>query len=168
MKHQSKTINYAVYNAGAGREHIADTTKVQLPSIENMSDTIKGAGIMGEIDLPSLAMPGSMVLSMSMRITSKTATKLKSGGVQNLEIVWNVDELNGSTGGVRAVQHKAFVKGILKKFDEGAVESGAQMDGSIELETLYYKRVIDGENILEIDKLNNVYRVLGKDIAPKL
>jgi len=168
MRYQAKTINYAVYNTGAGREHIADTTKVQLPSIENMSDTIKGAGIMGEIDLPSVAMPGSMVTAISMRVDSKTAAKLSSRGTQSLEIVWNIDELNGSTGGVRAVQHKAFVKGVLKKFDPGSVETGAQMDGSIELETIYYKRVIDGETIMEIDKLNNVFRVLGVDLAPKL
>lgn len=168
MKYQSKTINYAVYNTAAGREHIADTTKVQLPAIENMSDTIKGAGIMGEIDLPSMAMPGSMTTAISLRVDSKTAAKLSGRGTQSLEIVWNIDQLDGSSGSVKAVQHKAFVKGVLKKFDPGSVEPGAQMDGSIEIETLYFKRVIDGETIMEIDKLNNVYRVLGVDLAPKL
>ncbi len=168
MKLQSKTINYAVYNLSAGREHIGDTTKVQLPSVEHLTDTVKGAGIMGEIDMPSLPMPGSMTTAITQRIDSITAAKLSAPGMQSLEIVWNVDELDGSSGAVRAVQHKAFIKGLCKKYDQGGVESGAAMESSMELEIIYYKRIIDGKNVLEIDKLNNIYRLLGKDLAPKL
>ena len=49
------------------------------------------------------------------------------------------------------------------KIGEGKIEPGSGQDGSYEYEVLSYKRVTNGKNILEIDKLNGVFKVNGVD-----
>ena len=46
-----KLINFRVYLDGNNLIGVAD---VELPSIEAMTETVKGAGIAGEIDSPTL------------------------------------------------------------------------------------------------------------------
>ena len=47
MKIGNKVINYSIY---ASSKKIGDTSSVELPEIEFLTDSIKGAGLIGEID----------------------------------------------------------------------------------------------------------------------
>ncbi len=51
-----------------------------------------------------------------------------------------------------------------KKADEGKIESGASQDGSISFEVIAYKRICDGKEIINVDKLNGIYKINGKDM----
>ena len=66
-------------------------------------------------------------------------------------------------GGMRVV-----VRGKQKKFDAGKLKQGEQMDASVTLEIIYLLIEIDGKNKIELDKLNFVYKVNGKDILEKV
>ncbi|MBP1926847.1 P2 family phage contractile tail tube protein [Sedimentibacter acidaminivorans] len=163
MKVRNKTINYNIYtkiNNKANR--ILDTTEVTLPSIENGSDSIKGTGILGEIDLPNLYQPGSMTTIISFRGINESAAEMLV--TDNLEIRWITDrfDTNGLKNGID--HHKAFLTVKLKKFDEGKVGSGESSDGSYEYEVLAYKRIMNGEELLHIDKLNSIFSVRGKNL----
>ena len=59
-----KLIAYRAYKDGKDMLGIAD---VELPDIEAMSDTIKGAGISGEVDLPTLGHIGAMSMTINWR-----------------------------------------------------------------------------------------------------
>lgn len=78
-----------------------------------------------------------------------------------LEYRWVTDVLDPSTGKVSVISHKAFLKVINKKFEEGKLESGAAEDGSASYEVLAYKRIVNGAEILNIDKLNGIFAVNG-------
>ena len=66
-----KLINYKVYLDRSDMVGLAD---VELPNFEAMTETIKGAGIAGEIDSPTLGHYGSMTLTLNWRtITSENA-----------------------------------------------------------------------------------------------
>lgn len=165
----NKVINYSVYGKIEGRLTIlSDTSNCQLPSIESLSDTVKGAGIMGEIDFPSFCQIGSMVFTPGFRIDGEHAAALMAPGMQEFEVRWVVDRLDSANIQMGVDAHKAIIKGMPKKYDPGRVEAGATQDGSNDFEVVYYKKIVNGKAILEIDKLNNVFKVNGVDYAASI
>lgn len=141
---------------------IDDNISCQLPSIEVQTGEIKGAGILGSIDLPVTGQIGSMTFSASMRSINKNAANLAKPGVQNLELRFAQDTV---TAGGQMVPEgtKIFIAGINKKYDPGKVEANSTMDGSIEFEVLRYRQVISGVETLLIDKQNFIYKINGTD-----
>ena len=156
----NKVIDYTVYVRENGKAtKIGDTTSVTLPSIEKLTDTIKGSGIIGEIDVPTYGQIGSMETEISIR-TANEKFGLLIIAIE-LEYRWVTDVLDPSTGKVSVIAHKAFLKVINKKLEEGKLESGAAEDGSASYEVLAYKRIVNGAEILNIDKLNGIFAVNG-------
>lgn len=160
----NKVVNYSVYVRQNGRAvRIGDTTSVQLPSIEMLTDTIKGAGIMGEIDWPSYYQPGSMTFTINIRVTGEELALL--AGADNIELRWVTDVFDTTNVKTGVNAHKAFIRCVAKKIDEGKLEPGAAQDGSFEYEVFAYKRTVNGKEVLNIDKFNGIFAVGGKDYA---
>ena len=67
----NKTVQYAVYSRDGGSPaYVQDTTTVTRPSLEFLTDTLSGAGINGEIDMPTYAQLGSMTYEIGLRRTN--------------------------------------------------------------------------------------------------
>ncbi|WP_142413061.1 phage major tail tube protein [Hathewaya massiliensis] len=163
-KISNKTINYSVYVNNDGRvSKIDDTTEVKLPEVEMLSDTIKGSGILGEVDFPTFLQPGSMGLEISMRTSNEKLGDLI--GAHSLEIRWVTDVFDTNNIKVGINAHKAFIQCINKKFDEGKVAMGEAQEGSLEYEVFAYKRTINGKEILNIDKFNGIFAINGKNLS---
>ncbi|WP_422447802.1 phage major tail tube protein [Thermoanaerobacterium sp. DL9XJH110] len=142
---------------------IDDNVSCQLPSIEIQTGEIKGAGIMGSIDMPVPGQIGSMTFTINMRSINKNASNLAKPGTQNLELRFVRDTLTAN-GQIVPEGAKIFITGINKKYDPGKVESPATtMDGSIDFEVLRYRQVINGVETLLIDKRNYIYKINGVD-----
>lgn len=169
MKHSNKTIQYSIYDRTEGKaEFIADTTSLKRPSIEMLTDTIKGAGIMGEIDYPALAQLAAMEYEISFKTTNKKAIALFGQKTHHLETRWVTDVLDSATGNVGIRANKDIIKGVPKKIDLGSVEGNSNNEATLPLEVLYFKHIQDGETLIEIDKLNNVFIINGVDYAKEL
>ncbi|MDU5103486.1 phage major tail tube protein [Clostridium butyricum] len=160
---KNKTIDFSVYVRDSGSaEKIGNSTDVTLPSVEKITDTIKGSGIMGELDLPSYGQISSMETEISMRVSDDKFATLSASS--QLEYRWVTDAYDTSTGKARIIANKAFLTVANKKADEGKIESGASQDGSLSFEVIAYKRICDGKEILNIDKLNGIYSINGKNM----
>ncbi|WP_069997753.1 phage major tail tube protein [Cellulosilyticum sp. I15G10I2] len=146
---------------------IADYVSCQLPSIESATNEIKGAGILGSIDMPMTGQINAMTFSVTARGINKSNANLAKPGIQKLEIRFNRD-VTQSDGSVIPEGSKVFINGVNKKYDPGKVEQGSNMDGSIEFEVLRYRQVINGVETLLIDKLNYVYKINGVDYMEKV
>jgi P2 family phage contractile tail tube protein len=146
---------------------VNDNVSCQLPSIENGTVEVKGAGILGSFDMPSSGQLNALTFSASMRSINKGAINLSRPGVHNIELRFVKDAMTGD--GQQVPQGtKIFVTGIFKKFDPGKVEIASTMDGTIEFEVLRYRIVINGEEALLIDKRNYIYKVNGVDYMSKV
>lgn len=156
----NKVIEYTVYVRENGKAtKIADTTSVTLPSIEKLTDTIKGSGIIGEIDLPTYGQISSMETEVATRTTNdKWGTLITAN---EIEYRWVTDVIDPSTAKVTVDSHKAFLKVINKKAEEGKLEPGSAQDGSASFEVIAYKRIINGNEIVNIDKLNGILAING-------
>lgn len=144
-----------------GKE-IADNVSCQLPPIETATSEMRGAGILGTIDMPSTGQINSMVFTINSRSLNKNSADLARPGLHNLELRFVRDALS-PTGQMIPEGAKIFITGVKKSYDPGKVEQGSTMDGSVELEVLRYRQVIDGVETLLIDKRNYIYKVNGVD-----
>ena len=165
MKFANKTIAYEVNakNEAGKYELIDNTTDVQLPSIEKLTDTLKGAGILGEVDLPTFGQLASMVLTINHRADNGQFAKLSRPGQIDFMIVWVNDVFDSGGGKIRTQANKAFLSGENKKFDSGKIDVGAGADGTSEFEIYNFTKIVDGKTVLKIEKFNYVYEVNGVD-----
>ncbi|HWQ29882.1 MAG TPA: phage major tail tube protein [Negativicutes bacterium] len=168
-KINNKTINYNVYRRDGGKAKlINDTSSLQLPSIEMITDTLKGSGIMGEIDMPTPGQIASMVFTMNIKASNEDSAYLITPGIIRIEVRWVTDRFDTTSGKSVQVANKAFVTCYVKKFDEGKVETGAATDGSYEYEVVAYQRIMDGKEILHINKLTGDFIINGKNYGKEL
>ena len=56
----------------------------------------------------------------------------------------------------------------MKKFKPGKIEKGESMEASVTLELTYIMIEVDGEQLIEIDKLNGVYKRRGVDMLAEI
>lgn len=168
-KFGNKTLQYALYDrTDGGRTFVQDTTDVTRPDLEFLTDTLKGAGILGEIELAALAQLKSMSHAISLNRSNPKAAALFAPKTHELELCWVTDVLDSATGKLKTSQNKEIFKAIPKKLSGGKLENGSNEGGSLELEDIYYKYIQDGVTIHEIDKLNNVCIISGVDYAKEI
>lgn len=148
-------------------KEVGDNVSCQLPSVEHGTTAVKGAGVLGTFDMPSTGQLNAMVFSASQRSINKGAINLSRPGIHKIELRFVKDAMTGD-GQEVPEGTKIFVTGIFKKFDPGKVEEASTMDGSIDFEVLRYRIVINGEEVLLIDKINYIYKVNGVDYMDKV
>ncbi len=160
MKVPEKLINFRVYQNGSDLIGIADVT---LPNLEAMTETVKGAGIAGEIDSPVLGHYSSMELELNWRTLEKPNVLLASPkGVQlDLRAAQQVYDSSAGAYVVRPV--KIVVSGVPKNTEPGKLDVGTTSDTKNTIEVNYIKITIDGEDVLEVDKFNYICNIGGTD-----
>lgn len=160
-----KLINFRVYEDGTDLLGIAD---VELPSIEAMTETIKGAGIAGEVESPVLGHFGSMSLTLNWRAVTKPTVHLTRQKAHNLDLRGATQIYNSGTGEYKVSSLKVSVRCIPKKTELGKLDVWATADASNEFEVTYMKVTLDGKDIVEIDKYNYICVINGEDYLKKV
>ncbi|QGQ95868.1 phage tail protein [Paenibacillus psychroresistens] len=136
---------------------------IQIPSLEPMKDTVKGAGIAGEYESPTLGQFSSMKLTMNWRAITKEQLLITAQKSQKFDCR-GVNQVYDAAAGTYSTQSiKIVVQGPPTKVDPGKFDTSSTSGGSTEIEVLYLKIDIDGVNVLEIDKLNYKCVIDGVD-----
>lgn len=160
----SKINMFNLYKDGTKLFGISD--EVTLPDFEAMSETLSGPGILGEIDSPTIGHFGSQEMEIPFRVLDEELFGLVCPGVAvNLTLRGSIQvETNEGIAykGVRIV-----VRGKVKSISSGKVKQGAATGSSIKLELTYILIEIAGKSMIELDKLNSVYKVNGVDVLEK-
>lgn len=170
MKIMNKTVQYRLKatDTNGNLQIIDDSADISLPPIEKLSDTIKGAGILGEIDMPTFGQLGPMPLGINFRADNPQYAMLSRPGEIKFEIVWVIDVFDSNQVKVGIQQHKVFATGANKTYNPGTIDVNASADGTNEFEVWYYRKVVDGREVLLIDKFNYKYVVNGVDYMAQL
>lgn len=138
------------------------TSKVTLPKLEFLSETVTGDGILGETEV--IALGQTKVIKIPIELT-------------NLEekafLLLNPTGINLTFRGAKQMESriqpiKVVVKGKLTSFELGDFETAKKMGSKVELITDYLSIDMDGVNVLELDKKNYVYKVNGVDMLAEL
>lgn len=155
-----KLTSFRVYLDGKDLIGIADA---ELPSIEPMKETVKGAGIAGEIESPVLGHFGSMTLKLNWRTVTNNTIQLSQQRAHNLDLRGAIQAYNSAAGEYQIVPLKVMVKAVPKKTDLGKFDTGGKMDSAAEFEVNYIKVWLNNREVVEIDKFNYVCKINGAD-----
>ena len=165
MRVPEKLIGFRVYVNGNDHIGIAD---VQLPVLQSMSETVKGAGIAGEVNAPVKGHFGSMEVTFNWRTLDMSAVELMAPDVLQMDLR-GAQEVYDTTARKLVVQP---VKVVLtcrpKEMDPGKLDTGVQNGTSTKFEVMYEKITVDGTDVLEYDKYNYIYTVKGNDYMSEI
>jgi len=160
MKIPEKITGYSVYRNGSTYLGTAD---VELPNLEALTETIKGAGIAGEVDSPTIGHFSSMTCTLNWRTVDPASIELNAPELHSLDFRAAQQVLDSALGTYSSVPVKVSVRAIPKTLNLGKFEVGATTDTSNELEVVYLKIIHDGKVTTEIDKFNSICIINGKD-----
>lgn len=162
----TKINKYNLYNEAERLLGVGDETT--LPDFEAMSDTISGAGILGEIEDPTVGYFGNQEIEIPFRVVDKEAVDMMKMTKAVHLTLRGAQQTTDSGGNIEFRQMRVVVRGRCKKFSPGKVKFGSAMDTKITLTILYIMIELDGEQLVELDKLNEVFKIRGEDIIAKI
>jgi hypothetical protein len=159
--------NFNVYNNG--NVLVGVSGSVTLPNFDAITEEVSGAGILGTYDTSIPGMYGSMAQEVPFRILDKDIFSIMNPS-ELVDLTFRASEQSTvkATGALTYNGMRVVERGRLKSFTPGKYELGKKMDASVTLELLYILIEIDGETMLEYDKLNSVFVVNGKDLLEKV
>ncbi|MPM92470.1 hypothetical protein SDC9_139605 [bioreactor metagenome] len=73
-------------------------------------------------------------------------------------------QTTNSAGDIEFRQIRVVVRGRSAKLSTGKVKAGNPMDTTVTLTVLYILIELDGSPVLELDKLNEVFKINGVDV----
>lgn len=160
-----KVVNFNVYDKG--EKLVGLSSEVTLPNLENMTETVSGAGIMGEYDSPTIGHFGAISVDITFRtIYEKNFSLLDPRG--KTLILRGSQQFNDSNKGLINRALKITMRGFPKGIDLGKMGIGTPTDTKIPLELTYIKIEEDNKILLEVDKINFIYIINGEDIMKEL
>jgi hypothetical protein len=157
----SKIFNARVYVDGT--DFIAKAEEVELPKVKFKFADAKGLGLYGEFELPS----GLDKLEAKIKFNSMYPEFLKIASdpfTAHTIIVRASNQYWTNTGVMAEKPVKAEMRGFFKEFDSGKFKKADNTEAEATLSVIYYKLEIDEQEIVEVDVLNNIYKVSGNDI----
>ena len=156
-----RIASFEVYDEGKNLVGVAD---VELPELSYMSETIKGAGIAGEIDMPTIGQYGSMEMKLNFTSITDAFHKLSAPGTKGMEC-WAAQQVYDESTGRDVIQQVIVsVRGNVKNASLGKFAVGEAAGSAITMEVLRMKIEIDGKEVILIDKMNKVARFDGQDL----
>ena len=158
--------DFNMYNKG--NKLVGVTGEVSLPDLEAMTETISGAGILGEYEAPVAGKYGAQEMEIPFRCINEDYFRLIDPTTPVALTLRGAEQMNDrATGGTKYVGIRVIVKGRCKKIALGTVKQGGPMDSSVALALTYITIEMDGKDRFELDKINGVYKVNGVDkLAP--
>lgn len=160
-----RLTNYAGYRDGS---EFLGTVDVELPSLESLTDTVKGAGIAGEIDTPVIGHYSSMSVKLNWRTLSGSSIRLAAQRSHALDFRGSQQVFDAGAGIYEHQAVKVTLRAVPKTMEAGKFEVGATTGTANELEVTYIKIEIDGKRVLEIDKFNFISFIDGEDALEKV
>lgn len=155
-----RVVGYRAYKGGKDLIGVVD---VELPKIQYITDSIKGAGILGELETPTTGQTKALKTKLTFRTNDADMIGLLDCSGQDLELRHAVQKYDAAGGKRGFEQHRVVLRGFPTEGDFGKLESGASGGSSVELELVYFKYEIDSAVKVEIDKLNYKCVINGTD-----
>jgi P2 family phage contractile tail tube protein len=162
---RDKLTDYAVFKDG---KIMLGTADIEMPSIEYLTDTIKGPGIAGEVDMPTMSMTNSMEVKINWRTINEDLTDLMAPRAHDLEFRGAQANYDSATGRIQQVPVIVKVRVLPKSGELGKFETGATTGSSNTMVCVYLKVTVGGVTRVEIDKFARVFRINGTDFMAEI
>lgn len=151
--------NFNLFNDGGS--YMGQVEEVKLPKLARKMEEFRGGGMDGqvEIDLGQDKLEMEVTCGGIMEDVFKQYGCTKAAGVLlRFAGAYQRDD----TGEVKAVE--IVVRGRHKEIDVGDAKLGDKTKFQFKSALTYYKLTVDGKELVEIDTLNFIFKVDGKDM----
>lgn len=161
--------NFNVYGSDSNRL-VGVSGEISLADFQAVTAEVSGAGILGSYNTAVLGAFQSISQEIPFRMVNREFFSLMVANKQaELVLRSSVQNVNRETGGTLSTQQMRIVmRGRPTASKLGTVKMGDLMNASVTLELTYILVEIDGETMLELDKLNSVYKVNGEDLMAEI
>lgn len=155
-------INFDVYEDGVEYFGMA---KVTLPKIANLTNTISGAGIGGNVEVVTRGLVDTMSMKLEFRSMTAMAINLAKPGPHLLElrVAQQTEENTTLQQEVAGLKYVATISP--KGLDLGTLAPNSTADVSGEYSCSSIMGYYEGELWLNIDPYNNLYVIKGVDYS---
>lgn len=155
MRIPNHVANYSIFKDGRRLIGLADVT---LPNLQNLTDSLKGSGIFGEIDMPVQAhfQPYSVTLNWLTVVDDAVFATIQDGASLD---AWAAHQLHDT--GTNKIIHQGwrYIMGTApKSFNLGKLEVGTKGEAVTEYELISLRVLRNDRIVVEIDKENAVCR----------
>lgn len=161
----TRLINFNVYNAQNKKLGVAT---VELPEIEAMSESVSGAGIGGEMEVPIPGHFSAMEMTLKWRTIEKDAITLMKPIGQMLTLRGAQQEYDAGSGYQSTKAIRIVVNATPKTFSLGSFEPNAETDTEQTFGVTVLKIYVAGVLLVEIDQGNMIHYVGGIDYAREI
>ena len=143
-----------------GVSFVDQALELKLPKIAMKTEEYTGAGMLGSVKL----LKGIEALEIEHTYNGPIREIVADFGAEKhdaslLRFMGSYSE--EGTGTDRAVE--IIVRGRHNELDQGDAKSGENGNWKVKSDLTYYKQIVDGEEWLEIDVVNKIFRVMGVD-----
>ena len=157
----NRIVNANIYIDGTNL--IGRAEEVKLPDIQAIMAEHKALGMVGKIELPS----GFDKLEGEVKWNSlyEEAAKAMANPFKAVQLQCRSSiEVYGSGGRVSQLPLVTHLTVMFKKNPAGTFKPHDNVELPSAFSATYIKQVIDGEDVLELDYLANIYKVGGEDL----
>lgn len=150
-----KNFNFSV----DGTSYLGETTEVTQPKLAMQLEDYRAGGMIAPVGVNM----GLEKLEMEFKIGGHETDliKLFGGSINSNVFRFNGAYQHDDDDSVDAVEIVA--RGRIIEIDEGSSKAGDDTEHSYKVALTYYKLMVNGVDIIEIDTLNQIYIVDGKD-----
>lgn len=159
--------DFNLYN-GSSRL-VGITGEVTIPDLEGLTETISGTGILGEYDAPGIGRYGEIELEVPFRcLDADYFNLIDPTSPIMLTLRGAVQYSVKATGAADYIGMRIVARGKPKTISVGTVKQGGPTDSTVAVGCTYFFIEMDGKPKFELDKLNGVFKVNGKDLLSKV
>ncbi|OPJ63686.1 phage major tail tube protein [Clostridium chromiireducens] len=157
-----KIVNYNAYLDND--KLIGLNTDVTLPKLEQMTSTVSGAGIAGEYESTVPGHFGKIEIDVTFNTVTEQSAELLIPGAKTLVFRASQQSYDVASGASKFRPLKVTTKILSKGVDLGKLTVGKQTGTKNTFEVIYLKVEENGKELIELDKLNFVFKVNGVDV----
>lgn len=165
-KRPEQTVAYRIYHKGSDFLGVAT---IELPQVQQMTETLSGSGIAGEIENPTIGITQSMTAKLSFTSITQEVFKALNWTETALWECYTALQVSDDATSVRdSVPYQINFLGRAKSFPLGSLEQGKKHGNEVEMEITRLEVLLEGKEKLLIDKLAFIYRVDGTDLLQQV
>jgi len=156
------TAQFNVYVDGG--QKLLGLATVTLPNMQAQTETFTGAGIMGEMEVPSRGHMGAMTFTMNFRSMLDDPLTYAISIARNFDLRSAQSYEDTTTYDRGEAKERYSLRGPVKVVNPGTRGPHAAWDATIEVAARRIEHYMDGKKVMEFDLLNGVYKVNGVDV----
>lgn len=147
-----------LFQDGAGYK--GEVTEVNLPKLAIKTEDYRSGGMLGDVAIDL----GIEKLEMEVKfggLMSEMKEFFGSPNIDGVALRYAGSYQRDDTGEVEAVE--VVTRGRYTEIDGGSSKSGDDTEETYKAALTYYKLIVNGKDLIEIDLINDIYVVNGKD-----